>query len=193
MLKLTSLPSATVVKMAPDGGDAAAGATESPSGSAATAATASQRTDLMRICVPPQTLRSPGGAIRVGHPPLPSGMTRALDRPPAHAGMRVSAVAPFPEAPTTRRTARFPFPARLPRPPDRVTTAPRHILALPLSRTTSRTTLPTQALQVVGPGFTPILTFSRAGFRRFVFGLKAPCRRRIRTRPGAVYRAGIAP
>src|SRR5262249_1937106 len=68
---------------------------------------------------------------------------------------------------------RFPFPARLPRTPDTVTTAPRHILALPLSRTTSRTTLPTQALRVVGPGFTPLLTFPRAEFRRFVFGFES--------------------
>src|SRR5215831_17710801 len=189
MLKLTSLPSATVVKMAPDGGDAAAGATESPSGSAATAATASQRTDLMRICVPPQTLRSPGGVIRVAQRHDPRA--RPTARTCRDARQRGSPLS-LKRRPRDGQP-RFPFPARLPRTPDRVTTAPRHILALPLSRTISRTTLPTQALQVVGPGFTPILTFSRAGFRRFVFGLKAPCRRRIRTRPGAVYRAGIAP
>src|SRR6266516_4183526 len=77
MLKLTSLPSATVVKIAPDGASAAAGDTAIHSGNAATAATASQRMCALSIlCYLPKSVvpraRSPA--------PTSSTLTQRDDR-----------------------------------------------------------------------------------------------------------------
>src|SRR5262245_35795728 len=81
MLKLTSLPSATVVKMAPDGASAAAGDTAIQSGNAATAATVSQRICALCMLFPPQSVTA-GVATGAASSALTSGMTGApADRP----------------------------------------------------------------------------------------------------------------
>src|SRR5215471_10837906 len=85
MLKLTSLPSATVVKIAPEGASALAEVTLSASGNAAAAATISQRMCVVRIRCPPQVC---------GSRAMSCALVSCVHRP--HSGIRAGAVAPFP-------------------------------------------------------------------------------------------------
>src|SRR5215469_17833097 len=95
MLKLTSLPSATVVKMAPDGASALAAVDAlSASGNAAAAATISQRMCVLRIPCPPQVLWDPGRS----HARLTSSR---VDRPLT--AIRVGAIAPLPPSESAER------------------------------------------------------------------------------------------
>src|SRR5215469_17691864 len=94
MLKLTSLPLATVVKMAPDGASALAVDALSASGNAAAAATISQRMCVLRIPCPPQVLWDPGRS----HARLTSSR---VDRPLT--AIRVGAIAPLPPSESAER------------------------------------------------------------------------------------------
>src|SRR5215831_18375354 len=83
MLKLTSLPSATVVKMAPDGAAAAAGDTAIQSGSAAPAAIASHRMCVLRITLLPKSV-VPGAVMRLDVSHVDQWHDRRTHRSPAH-------------------------------------------------------------------------------------------------------------